>query len=439
MLRERRARRLLNILIKTVTLLTFSRFGFVLLGISDASLEPAAVIRRDTKTGSPSDLKLDREELREVTLKEQEQDLVFVNSCTVNTTEVPTCRAAIARTKVVPHLCRCAYRRSIVKISRGYIDSDSTNEAGPGQIFDRTRTFPVHPLIWKLKGGVPKPIQRFPVLANGLLSVYGNQFGHFSTEILPGIIYFLRCLPPAVPILIDMRGPGKIWAQLLEESGIVESERWIHWRPNTTYFANELFFQVVEQRDNTASEFEGLNDWQLMKEEYPCSWRPSLMNDLVRDAFLPRTPRCVKPLIIVLHRKEGKARRAVNQHALMRALNQALPTHMIKEFVGAEYKLQDAITVLQEAQVFIAPHGAGLAFMQFLPRGAAVIEIGLENAPWPMGYYEGNSLSLGLKYFYGKATGKFDGPIIVDVNGVVSITLRATRETRGLLKCADES
>jgi len=264
--------------------------------------------------------------------------------------------------------------------------------------------------------------------------VYPDQFAHFTTEILPGLIFYLHHLPSSVPILVDLKGSAKVWISLLEDLGLASPDRWISWLPNTTYFAHQLYFQVVESTTGAAVSEE--SSWELLRHEGHCSWHPSLLGHLVRDAFRPATSYCVEPLVVVLHRADAKTRVVTNQAEVMDALTNALPEHRVQEFIGGEFALKDAINLFQQTQIFVAPHGAGLAFMDFLEAGASVVEIAYD-VNWPGGYYEGKAIGLDLKYYYSKASnhGEKSSNITVDIEHLVSVVLRAAHESVDVLSC----
>ena len=375
----------------------------------------------------------DRENLRSVTRVDLETNLRKIHSQHFLATETNHCKH-YEFSGICPWcdiLCKCNYRRSVVTIPCGYVDSNLVVQDGAGAIFDNNRSFHIHPFTWKIHGN--EPIQTFPVMASGLLSVYPAHFAHFTSEILPGLIFYLHHLPPSVPILVDMRGDSvKTWIALLEELGLASPDRWISWLPSTTYFAHELYFQVAEySMDAAVSE---QTSWQLLRDENPCSWRPSLLNSLVRDAFRPVDSSCVEPLVIVLHRAEAQTRKVTNHAEFMKALKDALPGHRVEEFVGSDFALKDAIRLFRRAQVFVAPHGAGLVFMQFLEEGASVVEITFDTN-WPGGYYEGKAVGLDLNYYYSKTKGNISTNMTVDVDDLVSVVVRATREAVDILSC----
>jgi len=377
----------------------------------------------------------DRENLRAVLHTDSERSLSTLHSQTFLPMETHHCKDEEIDA-VCPwcgELCKCNYRRSIVSIPCGYVESDVFHEgSGSGAIFDDTRSFHIHPFAGKIWNGT-EPIQTFPALASGLLSVFPTHFAHFSIEILPGLIFYLHHLPPSVPILVDLRGDNvKPWLALLEELGLASPERWISWLPHTTYFAHELYFQVAEFSTDVAVREQ--TSWELLRRENPCSWRPSLLNGLVRDAFRPVNAHCVEPLVVVLHRAEAQTRKLTNQAEAVKALESALPGHRVQEFIGSDVALTDGIKLLQRTQVFVAPHGAGLAFMQFLEEGASVVEIGYETE-WPVGYYEGNAVGLDLKYHYVVADGDKSKPLTVDIDNLVSVVVRATRRSVNVLSC----
>lgn len=332
-------------------------------------------------------------------------------------------------------VCRCEYYRKLVSIPKGYVDSDATNAFGAGAVYDSSRLFPVHPFSWNLTGNVPKPIRCFRKLASGLLSVNSASFAHVSIEILPGLLFFLRHLPPDVPILFDMRGVGYEWSKLLEREGILTGNRLIPWEQNTSYFADELYFQLVESR-NLRDEQLNVNSLELLRHETTCSWRPSLMNFLVRNSFR-RDNTAVERRILVLHRRGTSARIVANHDRLIASLIEKFPTHDVAQFVGEDYTLEQAIRNFENVQIFIAPHGAGLIFMQFMQPGCAVVEIGYdkrEPMPWPIDYYAGNALSLDLRYYLSVGEGSHQSTLIADIADILSITSQAVIESSDVLQ-----
>jgi len=323
-------------------------------------------------------------------------------------------------------LCRCSVKRSIVKTACAYIDSSADI---PGEVFDEKWAYPTHPFIWNISGDITEVVEVHPRLANGL-SVYGSAFAHVAIEILPQILHYLDHVPSNVPILVDMAGAGGKWVEFLNSLGITTTDRWISLKPTTTYFAKELYFQIVEvhsKKSQTATD-----GYKLLREEGDCSWRTSLPNDLMRQRFcstkLSEYRGDERKLVVVLDRKEVKARSIANHDELLKALKVALPGHVLYEYIGREHTLRDSINLFCKADVLIAPHGAGLIYMQFLSEHSAVIEIGYESNEilrWPVEYYAASALVLNLRYYPSVAVGGYITPLHADINDVVSLAKAA--------------
>ena len=323
-------------------------------------------------------------------------------------------------------LCQCSVRRSIGMIRCAYVDSGVDM---PGQVFDREHVFPVHPFIWNLTANASHQIVTHAQLANGL-SVYGSAFAHASIEILPQLLHLLQHIPKSVPILVDMNGSGGKWVDILNQLGLSDPERWVALQKSTIYFARQLYFNIVEVRSAYA---QPSREWKLLREEEPCSWRTSIPSHIVRATFCKPVSPLVrsseqKKRIAVIHRREVKSRQIENHVELYRSLSEALPDHIVMEFIGDEHTLLESIALFCSIDVLVAPHGAGLIYMQFLPENAAVIEIGYastEVMKWPIDYYAGNALVLNLRYYLSVAKGGYLTSLQADVDDVLSLTRAA--------------
>ena len=102
--------------------------------------------------------------------------------------------------------------------------------------------------------------------------------------------------------------------------------------------------------------------------------------------------------IIVLHRSESGCKRCLrNSNEIANGLRVAFPERKVILFVAGSMSVYEQMKIVCNAEVFVAPHGAGLTNLIFLPDGASVVEI--HNHPDYISevYYE---LSIALDYKY---------------------------------------
>lgn len=82
---------------------------------------------------------------------------------------------------------------------------------------------------------------------------------------------------------------------------------------------------------------------------------------------------------IYISRAAAKVRRVINEAEVTAALTR----HGFLCIRLEEMPLVDQIQLFQQAEIIVAPHGAGLANMVFSPPGATVVEIGTVHRPLP--------------------------------------------------------
>jgi len=92
----------------------------------------------------------------------------------------------------------------------------------------------------------------------------------------------------------------------------------------------------------------------------------------------------VKGRIVILNREEGVGRSLSNPSGILQALRRALPNHTVH--LTTPPKVQDyprgLASLLRSARVLISPHGAQLAHVGLMPRGAAVVEVQTKGCDW---------------------------------------------------------
>lgn len=127
---------------------------------------------------------------------------------------------------------------------------------------------------------------------------------------------------------------------------------------------------------------------------------------------------------ILVKRRPGTTRSAVNHDELMAVLNRNLPVEeSMVEFTGDETMEQTAAMFFQ-AKVIVAPHGAGLSNMVFSRSDTKVIEVFFLGPP----NYCYAVLAGQLGFEYHNVIGGRDGSqIVYDVDPTVSLVKRVLR------------
>lgn len=94
--------------------------------------------------------------------------------------------------------------------------------------------------------------------------------------------------------------------------------------------------------------------------------------DFLRQLFAPHYAKQVtKGLRIYISRRDAKSRRPVNEDEVLAAL---LPLNFIPVTL-TDLSVAEQMQVFSRADIIVAPHGAGLAFMTFCNQDTTVIEL----------------------------------------------------------------
>ena len=103
--------------------------------------------------------------------------------------------------------------------------------------------------------------------------------------------------------------------------------------------------------------------------------------------------------IIVLTRDEGGRcnRCLVNTADIVRELHHRYPDRIVHSMSLGMLPMQDQMAILSECDVLVAPHGAGLVNMVFLPHSAKIVEV-LNHPEYYQQSYLEMAIALDLKY-----------------------------------------
>lgn len=124
-------------------------------------------------------------------------------------------------------------------------------------------------------------------------------------------------------------------------------------------------------------------------------------------------------------------RRVNETAALVSRLARALGPRRVRLFLhrdavrprAREFRRTRAL--LARAVVYVAPHGAGLSNMVFMPRGSSVVEV--RPAAFSNACYENLAAVLGFRYYLFYSPGGKDSTLTVRVDDVVSLVTRIVR------------
>jgi len=124
----------------------------------------------------------------------------------------------------------------------------------------------------------------------------------------------------------------------------------------------------------------------------------------------------VKGLAILLIKRLGDNRRLENFEVLEERLVEKHGRERVRVFNGTE-NLEGTLEMFSSTTLLVAPHGAGLANMIFLPSNAAVLEIMPNEYQNPC--YKRLAISIGLHYSNILGNGTWVTPITVELDQVV--------------------
>jgi capsular polysaccharide biosynthesis protein len=97
---------------------------------------------------------------------------------------------------------------------------------------------------------------------------------------------------------------------------------------------------------------------------------------------------------LYIRRSDEKTQRVSNQYDLIKMLGD----FGFKEIVAENYSIREQVEIFSQAEIIVAPIGAGLANMMFLPTGATVLEIVGSKRRNP--HFKNLASALNLKYGY---------------------------------------
>jgi hypothetical protein len=101
-------------------------------------------------------------------------------------------------------------------------------------------------------------------------------------------------------------------------------------------------------------------------------------------------------------------------------LTRLLPEVDVKYFAAEHYSLRETISVVQNTDVFISPHGATMTHMLWLRPGSAIVEVaysGNKSMVFPGSYYWAPAENLDLRYWLFTATGEYNTDMEIDIAG----------------------
>jgi hypothetical protein len=265
----------------------------------------------------------------------------------------------------------CANGSFIAKAANAFIDRASRHRSVPGTIFDQERYFRPQFYVRQPKIEQNSKVKKFKKLAT-VLQAYTSAKGHFPHETLPRLIWLAQELPEDVPILIMISDIVQKYLNALYSLGIISKDRIVVYDQSYIYFAEEVYFANEYGFCNNPSPHKGGTN----------TFYPPYVLDLVRKALTSHIQSSDGNAILVIKRegstpKSTIARSISNHNQLMTWIRKNNDLNRtILEYAQPKKSLLGEIALFHQAQIVIAPHGAGLANLLFCRPGTTVIEVG---------------------------------------------------------------
>lgn len=247
---------------------------------------------------------------------------------------------------------------------------------------------------------------------------YMPAYGHFLNEILGRLLFMDMVLPTSIPMYWPDTPVTNEYFRLLNSSGILsDRKRFVlemthgnHRIKPVNLVAKRLYFITTP-----SAREDGFGDPL-------CAWVLHRYLHQAIQSLIPKQEKRQSINIRILQREIG-GRIIRNIQELIDSLQSAFSTVNVAMIFAKPFQLLENLKSFNEADILIAPHGAGLNNMISMQTKASVVEIGFidDGFSWPSDYLC-LARNLGLRYFSSFAlSGNQGSPLDVDVSDVVSI------------------
>lgn len=227
---------------------------------------------------------------------------------------------------------------------------------------------------------------------------WANNYFHWMTEILPGIVAISH-QHPSIPVVIP--------SNYLNHPFIVDS-----------LYLLKIDFKIFDVKHS-------LNIDKLYTSAIPHVGRfnEGLMH-FFRDKFIQNfTPSTYPNKLIYITRGKARRRRVSNEDEVF----ELLENNGFEKVALEDLHVKAQITLFQESKVVVASHGAGLTNIMFMQKGQSVIELKSDNNDYWC--YFSLARVYKLKYFYilskGSSLQHRDADILVDIDQLKKIVTQA--------------
>ena len=335
--------------------------------------------------------------------------------------EAAMCERRMRQTKVdnmcSPHgrlFWQCEYRNFVMRV-------ECASAVGP-LLIDRNRSFPQRLQIMGWDAPEPADFKREPRVFDELAIVdtcFSGAWGHFAKDLLPRLFVVLKYVPPHVPILLPDHDTARKWLTYLVRVGVVNVSR------VNFYGGDYAPFARVAWSPGELARSARTDGWRSNSGH--CGWRHGLPGLLIRELIYGNAQPGRLRRITVIDRRAGPknvARVLTNQVELNAALQSHFPDFEILFFRGSDATVDESIAFFNRTALLVGAHGAGLAYMAWLPPSGAVLEIGYtgdDGFVFPDGDFPSYGLGLGLDYSVSYARGSHNGPLLANISDIVAL------------------
>ena len=248
------------------------------------------------------------------------------------------------------------YSKGILKIVDAYVDYGQKSNVVPWSIYTKDNICVYYQYNRRIR--IPEManenINYVDSLCTCGLAFYPNEFGHYPCESIPKIIRLMEnetVSSQNVPILVS----EKMHKFLTQIERYANRNYIIHIPHNkTTFFAKELYF---------TNYFISKSDFLLAQK---------IFNESVHKKKSDK--QCTT--ILIIDRSDANKRRVLNSTELVSSIQSTFSQDNIEvvSFVAQKHTLKETMEMFYNADVVLAPHGAGLSNILFCRPEIQIIE-----------------------------------------------------------------
>jgi hypothetical protein len=192
------------------------------------------------------------------------------------------------------------------------------------------------------------------------------------------------------------------------------------------------------------------NEWTSIAVENKCSWATALPAIKLRQELWRWIDQPLEPVdeptttmrqhghpktnasapselrqILIVHRAEVIRRQVKNHGEMLQAVKVAFPGHLVVEFIGKNFTIQESFEQFRRSDVVVAAHGAALTFALTMKPGSSLVELLFKdtrrNSHMSYDMYRGTAHQLGVNYALSICHGSFESSLKANISDVVRL------------------